>query len=96
MNELNLRNTDEHESPGRSSGDPLGSRCHFWHLLSQRARLYFGKNVLMPLVAASILAMALSPIARWLERLLPRFFSAAAIVLAISAVGRRDNLFHIF
>ena len=50
--------------------------------------LYFGKDILLPLAMASILAVAFSPIASRLEPFVGRFVSAALVVLlAISAVG---------
>jgi predicted PurR-regulated permease PerM len=50
--------------------------------------LYFGKNILLPLAMASMLALAFSPIAGRLETLVGRFVGAALVVLlAITAVG---------
>jgi len=50
--------------------------------------LYFGKDILLPLTMASILAVAFSPIASRLETFAGRFVSAALVVmLAISAIG---------
>jgi predicted PurR-regulated permease PerM len=50
--------------------------------------LYFGKDILLPLVMASILAVAFSPISSRLEALVGRFLSAALVVgLAITAIG---------
>ena len=50
--------------------------------------LYFGKDILLPLTMASILAVAFSPIASRLETFVGRFASAAMVViLAISAIG---------
>ena len=52
------------------------------------AILYFGKDFLLPLTMASILAVAFSPIASRLETFVGRFVSAAlVVVLAISALG---------
>jgi predicted PurR-regulated permease PerM/methanogenic corrinoid protein MtbC1 len=50
--------------------------------------LYFGKDILLPLVMASILAVAFSPITSRLEVFVGRFLSAALMVgLAITAIG---------
>ncbi len=50
--------------------------------------LYFGKDILLPLAMASILAVAFSPITSRLETLVGRFVSAAlVVVLVISAIG---------
>src|SRR5271166_2547981 len=50
--------------------------------------LYFGKDFLLPLAMASILAVAFSPITSRLETLVGRFVSAAlVVVLAISTIG---------
>jgi len=50
--------------------------------------LYFGKEILLPLAMASILAVAFSPIASRLEMLVGRFLSAAlVVVLGITAIG---------
>ena len=50
--------------------------------------LYFGKDILLPLAMASILAVAFSPIASRLETFVGRFVSAAlVVVLAITAIG---------
>src|ERR1700730_2457265 len=53
--------------------------------------LYFGKDILLPLAMAAILAVAFSPIASRLEPLVGRFVSAALVVLitvsAISVTG---------
>ena len=50
--------------------------------------LYFGKDILLPLVMAAILAIAFSPITNRLEALVGRFVSAAlVVVLVVIAVG---------
>ncbi len=50
--------------------------------------LYFGKDILLPLTMASILAVAFSPITSRLEAFVGRFVSAAlVVVLAITMVG---------
>src|SRR5271170_435148 len=50
--------------------------------------LYFGKEILLPLTMASILAVAFSPITSRLEAFVGRFASAAlVVVLAISTLG---------
>ena len=50
--------------------------------------LYFGKDILLPLAMASILAVAFSPITSRLETFVGRFVSAAlVVVLAITAIG---------
>ena len=50
--------------------------------------LYFGKDILLPVAMASILALAFSPITSRLETLVGRFLSAALVVgLAITAIG---------
>jgi predicted PurR-regulated permease PerM len=50
--------------------------------------LYFGKDILLPLVMASILAVGFSPITSRLERWVGRFLSAAlVVVLAITVIG---------
>jgi predicted PurR-regulated permease PerM/methanogenic corrinoid protein MtbC1 len=50
--------------------------------------LYFGKDILLPLAMASILAVAFSPIASRLEPFVGRFVSAALVVLiSVSAIG---------
>ena len=50
--------------------------------------LYFGRDILLPLAMASVLAVAFSPIASRLEPFVGRFFGAALVVLmAISAIG---------
>jgi predicted PurR-regulated permease PerM len=50
--------------------------------------LYLGRDILLPLAMASILAVAFSPIASRLELFVSRFVSAALVVLiAISAIG---------
>ena len=50
--------------------------------------LYFGKDILLPLAMASILAVAFSPTTSRLETLVGRFVSAAlVVVLVISAIG---------
>ena len=52
------------------------------------AVLYLGKDILLPLAMASILAVGFSPITSRLETLVGRFASAAlVVVLAISTVG---------
>jgi predicted PurR-regulated permease PerM/methanogenic corrinoid protein MtbC1 len=49
--------------------------------------LYFGKDILLPLAMASILAVAFSPIASRLETFVGRFLSAAlVVVLGITAI----------
>ncbi len=50
--------------------------------------LYLGKDLLLPLAMAAILAVAFSPLASRLEPLVGRFLSAALLVIvAISALG---------
>src|SRR5208283_2549429 len=50
--------------------------------------LYFGKDILLPLTMASILAVAFSPITSRLETFLGRFVSSALVVLlAITVIG---------
>ena len=50
--------------------------------------LYFGKDILLPLAMASILAVAFSPITSRLETFVGRFLSAAlVVVLAITTIG---------
>ena len=50
--------------------------------------LYFGKDILLPLAMASILAVAFSPITSRLETFVGRFVSAAlVVVLAIATIG---------
>src|ERR1700733_3472563 len=50
--------------------------------------LYFGKDILLPLAMASILAVAFSPITSRLETYVGRFLSAAlVVVLAITTIG---------
>ena len=50
--------------------------------------LYFGKDILLPLAMASILAVAFSPITSRLETFVGRFLSAALVVgLGITAIG---------
>ena len=52
------------------------------------AVLYLGKNILLPLAMASILAVAFSPITSRLETFVGRFVSAAlVVVLAIATIG---------
>ena len=52
------------------------------------AVLYFGKDILLPLAMASILAVGFSPITSRLETLIGRFASAAlVVVLAITTIG---------
>jgi predicted PurR-regulated permease PerM/methanogenic corrinoid protein MtbC1 len=50
--------------------------------------LYFGKDILLPLAMAAILAVAFSPIASRLEPFVGRFVGAALVVLiSVSAIG---------
>lgn len=50
--------------------------------------LYFGKDILLPLAMASILAVAFSPVTSRLETFVGRFVSAAlVVVLGITAIG---------
>jgi len=50
--------------------------------------LYFGKDILLPLVMAAILAVAFSPITDRLEAFVGRFISAAlVVVLVITTIG---------
>jgi predicted PurR-regulated permease PerM/methanogenic corrinoid protein MtbC1 len=52
------------------------------------AVFYLGREILLPLTAASLLAVIFSPVANRMERIVGRFASAALIVLAtIVAVG---------
>ncbi len=60
----------------------------FLAVIVATAVLYFGKDILLPLVMASVLAVAFSPITSRLEALVGRFLSAAlVVVLAISTIG---------
>ena len=55
--------------------------------------LYFGKDILLPLVMASILAVAFSPIASRLETFVGRFVSAALVVVLADDRYRRNWFF---
>jgi predicted PurR-regulated permease PerM/methanogenic corrinoid protein MtbC1 len=77
--------------PAEESGDGLdagGVTRPILGVVVATVILYFGKDILLPLTMASILAVAFSPIASRLETLVGRFASAAVVViLAISAIG---------
>jgi predicted PurR-regulated permease PerM/methanogenic corrinoid protein MtbC1 len=60
----------------------------FIGVITATAVLYLGKDVLLPVAMAAILAVIFSPIANRLDRFVGRFVSAALVVLAaIAAVG---------
>ena len=71
----------ESEPEGRVSGP-------FIAVIVATVVLYFGKDILMPVAMAAILAVAFSPIASRLEAFVGRFLAAALIVLAtVGAIG---------
>jgi predicted PurR-regulated permease PerM/methanogenic corrinoid protein MtbC1 len=73
---------------GRDEGFEGGSGRAFIAVIVATAVLYFGKDILLPLAMASILAVAFSPIASHLEPLVGRFVGAALVVLmAIGVLG---------
>ena len=73
---------------GRDEGFEGGSGRAFIAVIVATAVLYFGKDILLPLAMASILAVAFSPIASHLEPLVGRFVGAALVVLmAIGILG---------
>jgi predicted PurR-regulated permease PerM len=60
----------------------------FIGVITITAVLYFGKDILLPIAMAAILAVIFSPIANRLDRFVGRSVSAALVVLAaITAVG---------
>ncbi len=72
----------------RDGGDEGGATRSFLAVVVATVILYFGKDILLPLAMASILAVAFSPIASRLEPFVGRLVSAAWVVLiAISAIG---------
>jgi predicted PurR-regulated permease PerM/methanogenic corrinoid protein MtbC1 len=72
----------------RDGGDEGGATRSFLAVVVATVILYFGKDILLPLAMASILAVAFSPIASRLELFVGRLVSAAWVVLiAISAIG---------
>jgi len=72
----------------RDGGFEDGAARSFLAVIVATVVLYFGKDILLPLAMAAILAVAFSPIARRLEPFVGRFLSAALVVLiAISAIG---------
>ncbi|HXM35926.1 MAG TPA: AI-2E family transporter, partial [Pyrinomonadaceae bacterium] len=72
----------------RDGGFEGGAARSFLAVIVATVVLYFGKDILLPLAMAAILAVAFSPIARRLEPFVGRFLSAALVVLiAISAIG---------
>jgi predicted PurR-regulated permease PerM/methanogenic corrinoid protein MtbC1 len=77
--------------PDENSDDGFdGSRAArpFIGVITATAVLYLGKDVLLPVAMAAILAVIFSPIADRLDMLVGRFVSAAIVVLAaIAAVG---------
>ncbi len=81
--ELNLAADDGDDGPdGSSVARPILG------VIVATAVLYFGKDILLPLAMASILAVGFSPITSRLETLVGRFASAAlVVVLAISTIG---------
>src|SRR5579863_9632246 len=75
-----IENESEERSPLISVGLPLLA------LMIVSAGLYLARDVLIPLTAALILGVVLSPIAGRLERLVGRFFAAALVVLTGVAI----------
>jgi len=77
--------------PGSASDERDNDRGVAWPLLAvivATAVLYLGKDILLPLTMASVLAVAFSPITSRLERFVGRFISAAlVVVLAITTIG---------
>jgi len=72
----------------RDGGHEGGATRSFLAVVVATVILYFGKDILLPLAMASILAVAFSPIASRLEPFVGRLVSAAWVVLiAISAIG---------
>lgn len=63
-----------------------GAGRSFVAVIVATAVLYFGKDILLPLAMASILAVAFSPIASRLEPLVGRFVGAALVVLMAAGV----------
>ncbi len=85
MEEPNIEATSvEHVSEDDAEGGVSGP---FIAVIIATVVLYFGKDILMPLAMAAILAVAFSPIASRLEGFIGRFFAAAVIVVgAITAI----------
>ena len=74
-------NNDEGFDGGRAARPFIG-------VITLTAVLYLGKEVLLPVAMAAILAVILSPIASRLDRFIGRFISAALVVTAaITVVG---------
>src|SRR6202171_3470376 len=72
----------------RDGGFEGGAARSFLAVIVATVVLYFGKDILLPLAMAAILAVAFSPIASRLEPFVGRFVSAALMVLvAVSAIG---------
>jgi predicted PurR-regulated permease PerM len=72
----------------RDGGIEGGAGRSFLAVIVATVILYFGRDILLPLAMASILAVGLSPIASRLEPFVGRFVSAVWIVLmAICAIG---------
>jgi predicted PurR-regulated permease PerM len=86
---------EEPKSLANSSNDDNGDGFDggraarpFIGILVITAVVYFGKDILLPIAMAAILAVIFSPIANRLDRFVGRFASAAVVVLAaIAAVG---------
>src|ERR1700693_2525563 len=72
----------------RDGGFEGGAARSFLAVVVATVVLYFGKDILLPLAMASILAVAFSPITSRLETFVGRFISAAlVVVLGITAIG---------
>ncbi len=72
----------------RDDNSDGGATRSFLTVIIATAVLYFGKEILLPLGMASILAVAFSPIAARLEPFVGRVIGAALVVLmAVGAIG---------
>lgn len=71
-----------------------GSRAArpFVGVVTVTAVLYLGKEVLLPVAMAAILAVIFSPVANRLDRFIGRFFSAALVVTRRHHSGWDDRL----
>jgi len=80
--------TSEPADDDRDDNVEGGASQSFLVVVVATVVLYFGRDILLPLAMASILAVAFSPIATRLEPFVGRFVSAALVVLiAIGVLG---------
>lgn len=70
-------------SPSRASG--LWPRFPLAGLMAMIAALYLGREFIIPLVLAALIAFSLSPVVRWLERRhIPRLASVLSVCFAVT------------